>query len=81
MVTACNKGEKDGKRFIEYVDYITDTVLKFPEAKNSIAKIKDIGNDANHDATLVSQADAGHAIDIVTYMLNAIYALPGAVSP
>jgi hypothetical protein len=81
MVTSCNKGERDGKKFFEYVDHITNSVLQFPDARAAIAKIKDIGNDANHDATLVSSGDAKQALDIVTYMLNTIYALPGMAAP
>ncbi len=78
MVTACMKGETDGKRFVEYVQYITDKVLQYPDAKAPITRIKDIGNDANHDASLVNEADAKRAIQIVTYMLDTIYSLPAA---
>jgi hypothetical protein len=78
MVTACNKGETDGKRFVEYVQFITDKILQFPDAKAPITKIKDIGNDANHDASLVNKADAERAMKIVTYMLDMIYSLPAA---
>jgi hypothetical protein len=78
MVTACQHGEKDGKRFVEYVEYITNGVLQYPKAKDAITRIKDIGNDANHDASLVNQSDAHRAMQIVTYMLNAIYSFPAA---
>ena len=58
MVTACEHGEKDGQSFVSYVDFITTNVLQYPNAKSSIDKIRDIGNTATHDATLVNLADA-----------------------
>jgi hypothetical protein len=63
---------------VEYVTYITNTVLTFPKAKDSIDKIRDIGNDANHDVAFVAPDDARRAMQIVTYMLNTIYSLPAS---
>ena len=60
------------------MDYITDTVLTFPKARDAIKKIKDIGNVANHDIAFVAEADARRAMQIVTYMLSAIYSLPSS---
>jgi len=78
MATACAEGDDDGKKFVQYVDYITDTVLTFPKARDAIKKIKDIGNVANHDIAFVAEADARRAMQIVTYMLSAIYSLPSS---
>jgi hypothetical protein len=78
MATACHEGDTDGKGFVEYVKYITDTVLTFPKAKDAIDKIRGIGNEANHNVAFVSPDDARRAMQIVTYMLNTIYSLPAA---
>ena len=78
MACACHEGDTDGKRFVEYVDYITNTVLTFPKAKDAIDKIRSIGNDANHKIQLVPRDAARRALQIVTYMLNTIYSLPSA---
>lgn len=78
MATACHEGDADGKQFAAYVSYITDTVLAFPKAKASIDKIRNIGNEANHNVSFVSPDDARRAMQIVTYMLNTIYSLPAA---
>ena len=78
MATACQEGASDGKTFAEYVGYITDTVLTYPKAKASIDKIRGIGNDANHKVAFVTSDDAKRAMQIVTYMLSAIYSLPAA---
>ena len=68
MACACHEEATDVKRFTEYVDYITGTVLTFPRAKSAMDAIRTIGNEANHQRFL----------QIVTYMLNAIYSLPSA---
>ena len=76
MVTSCKEGETDGKTFVAYVDHITTTVLNFPRAKAAIDSIRTIGNEATHTVAIVSQDDAKRAMQIVTYMLDTIYALP-----
>src|SRR5262249_44154088 len=78
MVCACHEGAQDGKQFVEYVKHITDSVLTFPKAKDSIDKIRSIGNDANHSIRFVIRDDAKRAMSIVTYMMNTIYSLPSS---
>jgi len=78
MSTACHEGDDDGKSFVDYVKYITDKILTFPKAKDSIDKIRGIGNEANHNVSFVTPDDARRAMQIVTYMLNTIYSLPAA---
>ena len=78
MATACENGDDDGKKFVQYVDYITDKVLTFPKARDAIKKIKDVGNEANHEIAFVAEVDARRSMQIVTYMLNTIYSLPSS---
>lgn len=78
MVCACHKGAGENKTFAVYVDYITTSVLLYPEAVNSINAIRNIGNDATHEVKLVGPDDAKRAMKIVTYMLNTIYTFPVA---
>jgi hypothetical protein len=78
MATACKEGDADGKNFATYVDFIITTVLPFPKAKDSIDRIRKIGNEANHSIQFVSRDDAKKAMDIVTYMLTTIYSVPPA---
>lgn len=78
MTCACHEGDTDGKKFVEYVDYITGRVLNFPKARSAIDKIRKIGNEANHEIAFVSREDAKLALEIVSYMLNTIYSLPSA---
>jgi hypothetical protein len=78
MNCACHEGAGEGLRFVEYVDYITEKVLTYPRAKDSINAIKTIGNEANHHVDFVSADDAKRAMQIVVYMLDAIYSFPAA---
>lgn len=78
MACACREGAKEGGTFKGYVEYITTSVLPFPRAAAAISKIKDIGNDANHDLEFVTHDDAKTALGIVTYLLNTIYSFPTA---
>ncbi|HEY3967079.1 MAG TPA: DUF4145 domain-containing protein [Planctomycetaceae bacterium] len=78
MATACAEGDEDGKGFVDYVNYITESVLTFPRAKTAIDSIRSIGNEANHKVTIITRDDAKRAMQIVTYMLDTIYALPTA---
>lgn len=78
MVCACHKGAGENKSFASYVDYITTTVLQYPDAVRAINAIRDIGNDANHEVKMVGADDAKRSMKIVTYMLNTIYSFPVA---
>ena len=77
MVIAVREGATDGKSFVEYVKFIMDGDLVNAKSKEAIDRIRTIGNDANHQVKIVSREDARRALSITTYMLNAIYALPG----
>jgi hypothetical protein len=78
MACACHEGADDGRKFVEYVDYVSSKVLTFAKAKDSIDAIRTIGNDANHSIQFVTREDARRALSIVTYLLNTIYSLPQA---
>jgi len=78
MSCACHEGDTDGKKFVDYVDYVTNTVLTFPKAKDAIDAIRTIGNEANHGVQFVEQDAAKRSLQIVTYMLNTIYTFPSA---
>jgi Domain of unknown function (DUF4145) len=78
MVCACDKGEKDGKPFTDYVDYLTNTVIGYGAVKTSIDAIRTIGNEATHEVKIVNEPEATRAMKIVTYLLKTIYSLPAA---
>lgn len=78
MACACEQGAVEGKAFTDYVNYITDNVLSYPAAKESIDRIRNIGNDATHKIEFVNEPDARRAMKIITYLLHTVYSLPSA---
>ena len=76
MGIACNHGELDGLSFAAYVTIITDKILVMPKAKATVDKIRDIGNEANHDIDFIDHARAEKSMQILTYIANAIYDMP-----
>lgn len=78
MSAACEEGADEGGKFVDYVKHITENVLNFPRAKASIDAIRTIVNDANHVVEFVDQDEARRAMEIVTYMLDTLYAFPKA---
>jgi Domain of unknown function (DUF4145) len=78
MACACQEGDDEGKKFVQYVDYLLDKVIQIPKAKTAIAAIKNIGNDANHKLDFLNQDQAKRSLQIVTYLLTALYSLPAA---
>ena len=76
MVCAVDKGEKDGKAFTHYVDFIASNILKFPDAKKTLDIMRGISNDANHKIAFVKEKDAHRSMKIIKSVLDAIYTLP-----
>ena len=76
MVIACDKGAKEGLRFVEYVDYITANVVPVAGSREPIAWVKDIGNDANHRVQFLARTEAQRSLKICRYILETVYALP-----
>lgn len=76
MACAYRHGADEGRNFSDYVEYITNDVLVFPGARESINKIRTIGNDANHRLEFVQKDAAYTSLKIVSYILRTIYSLP-----
>ena len=76
MECACHEGDKEGRSFTQYVDFIIANVLTMPKAKATIEAIRSIGNEANHKVQFVAEPDAKKAMEIASYMLAAVYSIP-----
>lgn len=77
MVCACLEGACEGESFVRYVDYVVDRVVPVPRVRPAIDRIRTIGNEANHSVAFVGRDEAKVAMQILTYLLNAAYSLPG----
>lgn len=78
MVAGAEQGADEDNNFAGFVDYIANSVLSFPRAKNAIDRIRTIGNEANHEVQFVSSEYASEALEITHYLLETLYGLPAA---
>jgi len=79
MNVAVNKGADEGKRFIEYVEYLSDKGYVPPNGKTWVDHIRKKGNEATHEIVLMKKEDAGDLITFVEMLLKFIYEFPSKV--
>jgi len=77
MNVAVTEGAKEGKGFIEYVNYLNDNNYIPPNGKQWVDSIRKLGNEANHKIDFKSQEDATRILNFVEMLLRFIYELPG----
>ena len=70
MNLAVREGAKEGGSFVGYVDYLADNNFVPPKGKVWVTKIKDKGNDANHEITEMSEPDAKEIMMLVEMLLR-----------
>jgi hypothetical protein len=79
MNIAVEEGDKEGKNFIEYVDYLDGKGFIPPHGKPWVDYIRKRGNEANHEITLMSADDAEGMLRLVQKLLEDIYEFPKLV--
>ncbi|MFX0202357.1 MAG: DUF4145 domain-containing protein [Candidatus Hodarchaeota archaeon] len=81
MHIAVDKGADEGKRFIEYVEYLSDAGYVPPEGKGWVDHIRNKGNEANHEIVIMSKDDALDLITFIEMLLKFIYEFPSRIPP
>jgi transcription elongation factor Elf1 len=81
MHLAVDKGAEKGKRFIEYVEYLSDNHYVPPGGKDWVDHIRSKGNEANHEITIMSKEDALDLIRFSEMLLKFIYEFPMRIPP
>jgi hypothetical protein len=79
MNIAVNQGGGEGKRFIEYVNYLSDEGYVPPNGKHWVDHIRKKGNEANHEIQLMSEDDARDLLVFIEMLLKFIYEFPSMV--
>jgi hypothetical protein len=72
------KAEKD-KNFLYYVEYLAKNGFVPPKGKAWVDYIRTRGNEANHEITIMTEADSRALITFVEMLLRFIYEFPGMV--
>ena len=79
MYIAIDKGADKNKSFQFYVNYISDEGYIPPDGKSWVDKIRQMGNEANHDLKIFKKEDAELIGKFLSYLLIFIYELPELV--
>lgn len=77
MHVAVDKGAEEGASFQDYVNYLNDKHYIPAGASVWVDKIRDWGNEANHEIKLKTAIDATKAIDFTEMLLKVVYEYPG----
>jgi len=81
MNIAVQKGADEGKKFIEYVEYLADRGYVPPNGKGWVDHIRKKGNEATHEIALMSEDDAKDLITFIEMLLKFIYEFPSKITP
>jgi hypothetical protein len=79
MHVAVAKGAQADKSFIEYVQFLADKNYIPPDAKDWVDLIRQKGNEANHEISMMKSDDAKDLIDFSGMLLTLIYEFPAAI--
>lgn len=79
MHIAVKQGAKPGDSFLDYVTYLTDKGFVPPGGRDWVDHIRQKGNEANHDITLMNKTDAENLIHFSEMLLKFIYEFPSKV--
>ena len=79
MHVAVQKGAKEGKSFVDYVEYLSTNHYVPPDSKIWVDHIRQKGNEANHEIVIMSQADALELLSFVEMLLKFIYEFPARI--
>jgi hypothetical protein len=72
MHIAVKEGAKPGLNFTEYVNYLTTEFLP-PRSKNWVDRIRIMGNEANHEISLVTEKDVTEMLNYLELLLLNLY--------
>jgi len=79
MNIAVQQGAEEGKRFLEYVEYLADKGYVPPNGKIWVDHIRKKGNEATHEIALMSKDDALDLITFIEMLLKFIYEFPSKI--
>lgn len=79
MNIAVAQGAKEGLKFIEYVNYLSDSGYIPPNGKHWVDHIRKKGNEATHEIQLMSAKDAEELLVFVEMLLKFVYEFPNMV--
>jgi len=79
MNIAVSKGAEIGKKFIEYVNFLSDKNYIPPDGKDWVDHIRKKGNEATHEISIMKREDATELITFIEMLLKFIYEFPASI--
>jgi hypothetical protein len=79
MNIAVAQGAEEGKRFVEYVQYLADNGYVPPNGQGWVDHIRKKGNEATHEIPRMERGDAEELIAFAEMLLKFIYEFPAKV--
>lgn len=79
MHIAVAKGAEKNRSFQQYVDFLAEKNFVPPDAKPWVDHIRDRGNEANHEITIMKREDAEELLSFVEMLLRVIFEFPATV--
>lgn len=80
MNIAVAEGAEEGKRFIQYVEFLADKGYIPPNGKAWVDHIRKKGNEATHDIALMTKDDATELVLFSEVLMKFVYEFPAKVS-
>jgi hypothetical protein len=76
MHIAVAKGAKAGAKFIEYVEFLAANNYVPPDAKPWVDHIREKGNEANHEISIMTKEDAEELLAFCEMLLKLVFEFP-----
>ena len=76
MHIAVEQGAQQNKSFVEYVDYLVQNHFAPPKSQPWVDRIRQKGNEANHEIRIMQKADAQEIMTFLEMLLKFIYEFP-----
>ena len=73
MHVAVQKGAKEGKNFIDYVDFLANNGYIPPDGKEWVDHIRSKANEANHEIAIMGLPEADDLISFTEMLLRLVY--------
>lgn len=73
MHIAVEEGAKEGKSFIEYIDYLFENGIIPKKSKNKSDSIRTLGNSTNHEIENRTQEEAENCFEFIELLLKVNY--------
>lgn len=77
---AIEKGAKAGLTFIDYVKYLVDNHYAPPGSEPWVDRIRQVGNEANHEIKIMGKEVTVELINFVEMLLKFIYEFPAKIN-